>query len=701
MTAAAATNSFPPKGRPVSCAHSANIMKTTLLLAALVSLGTNVLRADGPGDNLPDKVRRVPPPGIKIADADRAELEKGVAALGREIEALRGSLKGKPVLLDLLPDVQVYHKGVEWALKYDEFFKTNEVAVARNLLKTGSERAQALREGKSPWISQTGLVVRGYQSKIDGSVQPYGLVIPAGYVTGSSRPTRLDFWIHGRGETLSELSFIDGRSKSPGEFTPPGALVLHLYGRYCCANKFAGEIDLFEALEHAKRYYSIDDNRLVVRGFSMGGAGCWQFAMHYPGRWAAAAPGAGFSETPDFLKVFQNEEVKPAWYEKKLYHMYDCTDYALNLFNCPTVAYSGENDKQKQAADIMAKAAKAEGIELTHIIGPKTGHSYHKDAKTEINRRIDSIATKGRNPLPRSIRFTTWTLRYNECHWLTVDGLEEHWERARVDADLDAGRNSVKLTTKNVSALTLAIPAGYAPFDNTKPVSVMLDGKKVDAPNAESDRSWTAHFRKRASGWELAAAADDGTLAKRSGLQGPIDDAFMDSFVMVRPTGQPLNEKAGKWVAAEQSHAIDHWRRQYRGEARVLDDTKVTEADIAAHNLVLWGDPASNQVLKRIADKLPIRWDAEAVKAGGKSFSAGNHVAVMVYPNPLNPKRYVVLNSGFTFREYDYLNNARQIAKLPDWAVVDINQPMTARLPGGIAAAGFFGEKWELKAGPE
>lgn len=49
-----------------------------------------------------------------------------------------------------------------------------------------------------------------------------------------------------------------------------------------------------------------------------------------------------------------------------------------------------------------------------------------------------------------------------------------------------------------------------------------------------------------------------------------------------------------------------------------------------------------------------------------------------------------MLNSGFTFREYDYLNNARQIAKLPDWTVVDISQPVTARLPGGIAAAGFL-----------
>ena len=69
---------------------------------------------------------------------------------------------------------------------------------------------------------------------------------------------------------------------------------------------------------------------------------------------------------------------------------------------------------------------------------------------------------------------------------------------------------------------------------------------------------------------------------------------------------------------------------------------------------------------------------------------------VLIYPNPLNPRRYVVLNSGFTFREYDYLNNARQVPKLPDFAVVDVSVPMTSRAPGGIVTAGFFNERWQL-----
>src|SRR6266700_961237 len=140
----------------------------------------------------------------------------------------------------------------------------------------------------------------------------------------------------------------------------------------------------------------------------MCGAACWQFAVHYAGLWAAAAPGAGFSETPDFLKVFQKETLAPTWYEQKLWHLYDSTDYAVNLFNCPTVAYSGEIDKQKQAADMMAKALKAEGMELTHVIGPGTGHKYHPAAKKDIERRIDSIAAQGRRPVPWQIKFATW-----------------------------------------------------------------------------------------------------------------------------------------------------------------------------------------------------------------------------------------------------------------------------------------------------
>jgi hypothetical protein len=665
----------------------------------ILSLAFGIAHADGPADNRPDQVRPIPPKGIAIADADRAAIRAGVEQLGQQIDALRESLRRRPDLLRLLPDVQVYHKAAHDALEYGEFFRPVEVLIAKDLVARGRERARQLEEGQAPWDTATGLVVRGYVSKIDGSVQPYGLIVPRSYRPDTPHRFRLDVWCHGRGENLSELNFINDRQRSPGEFTPPDTFVLHPYGRYCNANKFAGEIDLFEALEDVKSHYPIDEDRLVMRGFSMGGAAAWQFAVHYPSLWIAAAPGAGFSETADFLKVFQREPVQPTWYEKRLWHLYDCTDYALNLYNCPTVAYSGEKDAQKQAADMMAKALKDEDIELAHVIGKNARHHYTPEARAEINRRIDSIVAAGRDPVPEKVHFTTWTLCYNRSYWVQVDGLEHHWERAKVEANLLGEElEGPEVRTRNVTAFTLSIPAGRYPLDIRQPPQIDIDGQAVAAPRPLSDRSWTAHFRKDDGKWTSVASDDDGTLHKRHGLQGPIDDAFMDSFLMVRPTGSALNDKVGQWAAAEMRHAVDHWRRQFRGEARVKEDKDVTDADIASHNLVLWGDPSSNTLLAKIAAKLPIPWNKDGIRLGGKTYEAGHHVPVLIYPNPLNPRRYVVLNSGFTFREYDYLNNARQVPKLPDYTVVDIDKPVTSRAPGGIVTAGFFTETWGLPA---
>ena len=216
-----------------------------------------------------------------------------------------------------------------------------------------------------------------------------------------------------------------------------------------------------------------------------------------------------------------------------------------------------------------------------------------------------------------------------------------------------------------------------------------------------SDRSWTAHFRRQEGKWAAVGKADDVSLHKRHGLQGPIDDAFMDSFLMVKPTGRPMNESVGAWADAEMKHAIDHWRRQFRGDARVKNDADITDDDIASNNLVLWGDPRSNKLLAKIADQLPIRWDAQGVHTPAANYPADRYVPVLIYPDPLNARRYVVLNSGFTFREYDYLNNARQTPKLPDWAIVDSSASISSRAPGGIATAGFFDEQWKFKVPPK
>ena len=108
-----------------------------------------------------------------------------------------------------------------------------------------------------------------------------------------------------------------------------------------------------------------------------------------------------------------------------------------------------------------------------------------------------------------------------------------------------------------------------------------------------------------------------------------------------------------------------------RGELPVKDEAAVTPEDIANRHLILFGDPSNNRLLGRIVGRLPLRWTPETV---------------LIYPNPLNPKRYVVVNSGHTFHEAEFRGtNALLYPRLGDWAV----------LRGGqVVSAGLFDEAW-------
>jgi hypothetical protein len=677
------------------------------LLCLLLLMTCSSAFADGAADNQSENVRRMPPAGIPIPDEARATLTAETQKLGAAIEAFRAQSAGQPERLRYLPDVQIFHKAVDWALRYDEFFDPKQPEWAIDQLKEGQLRLAALAAGRTPWLELRGLVPRGYQSKIDGSIQPFGMVVPESFQKNLPWRWRLDCWFHGRGETLTELDFIHQRQTSPGEFTPQDTLVLHPYGRYCNGSRFAGETDFFEALDTVKRDYRIDEDRIIVRGFSLGGAACWHIATHHAWQWCAANPGAGFSETEQFLNFFQGEKLQPQPWERKLWNLYDSTTVAGNLFNCPTVAYSGEIDKQKQAADLMAGALSELGGELSHIIGPQTAHKYEANAKQSVINAVNNIARTGRQ-IQKVARLNTYTLKYNKMDWLEIGGLQNHWERANALAAFREG--SIYIEAANVTSVTLNFPAGSlfggaGGMINVDLINVGGDPFSKKPPGDfsnripfSSDGSLNATFALKEDGeWSFEKGSRPEGLRKKHNLQGPIDDAFMDSFIFVRPTGKAASEKAGLWAKAEMERAIEHWRRHFRGDARVKDDTAITEDDIQSANLILWGDPSSNSLIAKTAGKLPIAWSSSEIKAGTKTFPAADHALICIYPNPLNPERYLVLNSSFTFRDYDYLNNARQTPKLPDWAVIDLNQAPNARTPGGIAAADFFGEKWQLK----
>lgn len=632
-------------------------------------------------------VRRIPKQGILVNEPDRTELEKGLKNLGASIEQLK--LKKDKFTVDLLPDIIVFYKAVDYALNYDEFFADKDIVSAKSILKEGLIRAQSLSLGKAPWTIQKGEVVRGYISSIDGSVQPYAMTIPQNYKAG--KLTNLSLWFHGRNENLSEVEFIaNGKGFFPGMPEMNNTIMLYPYGRFCNASRFAGETDIFESLDAVKKHYSINNDGIMVRGFSMGGASVWQCAVHFPDLWLAANPGAGFAETFEFLKMQDNQTLQPTWYERKLWHLYDCTDYASNLSNLSLIAYSGEIDHQRQAATIMDSAMKAERLYLLQVIGPKTGHQYEKGAAVVSNSYLAEIAGKGKKTLPKEIHFTTYTLKYNKLYWLTIDELKEHWAKGRVDAYIV--NDTLSLTVSGVTGLSLNLSDLAKLLPKGKIVTIRIDNSVLELPNAVTTGNLSLYLTY---GKWLQRSPESG-LSKRHNLQGPIDDAFMSSFIVVRPTGQSSNILFDQWSKTEMERFLVQWRRQFRGDPVIKNDDQLTAKDYSA-NLIVFGDSESNKFIAKIGNQLPIKWDPATINAGSHSYPSKNHALILIYPNPLNQKKYLVLNSGFTFREDAFLNNSKQIPMLPDWAVVNLETAPDSIHPGKIENAGFFGEHWEWK----
>lgn len=623
--------------------------------------------------------RLLPPVGLEIPPA---MLERWMARLG-PLQRDFAIVASKPNA----SDAGVLLKACDFAIRHREFYKESDFAKLDRVLDLAQERIEALasQSGLS-WTTASGLQLRGFTSQVDGSFQPLGLELPEDWQT-PDEPLPLYVWLHGRGDKNTDLHFIIERLAKRGVAQPQRAIVVHPFGRQCVGYKSAGETDVMEAIEFACRQYPVDRDRIVLMGFSMGGAGVWHLAAHYTDTFVAASSGAGFAETARYQRL--TPEQFPPKYEQVLWGMYDVPGYTRNLFNLPFVAYSGQLDKQIQAARVMEEAFQAEGRELTHLIGPGMGHKYHPDTLADILQRMRSAAAIGRQKSPSQLFLQTKHLRYASREWIQVDGLAEPWADTRVDAQRDAAEGSWKLTTQNVSRLKLNSDQGGPSKGDT----VLLDESSIKLQDATTLLSFDGQQ------WQPVKAFPE--LRKQPKLSGPIDDAFIDPFLVVLPSGTAASPAVEGWVRCELANFRSRWAALFRGDPRVKLDRDVTADDVKNYHLVVWGTPDSNRLLARIlasdtmADS-PIRWNDGSIQVGQKSGDANACVLLGIYPNPLATDKYVVFNSGPTFRQAHDRTNSLQNPHLPDWAIVSVSQPPTGTLPGKILSTGFFDSNWQF-----
>ncbi|MGE5192511.1 MAG: prolyl oligopeptidase family serine peptidase [Deltaproteobacteria bacterium] len=653
-------------------------------------------------------------PSSKDGPPTRANVESQVSALEVTLHGLRAdSEKRTDAALPtraLLSDVEIFVKGAKWAMRYDTDGRSTDAALIQKAVARGVSRARELNLSRCPsWAAKRGRVVRGYASSVDGSVQPYGLVIPKGY--NPERPIRLDVVLHGstRPQGASELKFMerfdDGDTDSRDLVDQP-FIELHPLGRVENCYRWAGETDVFEAIEDVCRKYSIDRDRIVLRGMSMGASGTWHLGLKHPDKFVALGPYCGyvdthrFSETPldNFVRVGPLPE-----HQELALHMLDSVDYAANAGVVPAIACMGEKDVFFQAHVIMGEAMQHEGLTMVNLISPGTGHVIDPVTHAEQMRRIGEYAARGINHVPRKLRFVTWTLKYPRCHWLELRGLAEHYRRSEISArlleggvvEIDEPRNITRF-----AVLPEALP------DNGAKVRIAGKEFAIEENREEAKPRAAVVFVRRGEGWDLELRADAGALArKRPGLTGPIDDAFTTKFLCVRGTGRPWNAHVQSYADASLRRFAYEWHRYFRGDLPVKDDKDVTDDDVRDCNLILFGDPGSNSWIDRVLPDLPICWTRSELVAAGATYPAVDHVPSFIHPNPLAAKsgtdRYVVLNSGHTFRETE-LNKLNYLLfpRWGDWAVLKVGDKVPENpsdaLDETVLKAGFFDEEWQF-----
>ena len=639
-----------------------------------------------------------PPPSKGPDEATRKEIAEKTADLAKAIQGHRRKGLVEPLLVNL----EVYHRAAVAIVKHNEFFHKDSARWTLEALERGLKRAELAADGDFAWLKPSGhTVVRGYRSRIDGSVQPFAVTYPRDY-GDEDRKWRVDVVLHGRDSSLTEVKFLHAH----GDKLAPDAdkfVRIDIYGRGNNAYRWAGESDVFEVIEQflfteraLKRGKFIDPTRWVLRGFSMGGAGTWHLGLHRPGAWCVLGPGAGFTATHGYVGKLP---AKLPPYQERCLSIYDAVDYAENVFEVPVVAYAGAKDAQLRAARNIEARLKALKLSapLQILVAPGLAHKFPPEWQDKAEEAYAPFVKKGRDEYPKRVRFVTYTLKYADCDWVRVLALDRHYERALVDAEHADDAFTVK--TQNVRAVRLTVPKGALGEQ-----AVTIDGQKLKARTWGPQVGAPAVFLQRKQGrWEATLPqrllTDRARRPQKSpGLTGPIDDAFTAPFLCVRGTGKAWHAATAKYVEADLNRFRAEWSKYFRGELPVKDDTEVTSEDITTHNLILFGDPSSNALIAQAVDALPLRWTKETITLGGKQYAAAEHVPALIYPSPLNAMHYLVLNSGHTFHAADFQGtNALLYPRLGDYAVLRLTGPDPLAVE--VATAGLFDEYWQIPKG--
>ncbi len=555
---------------------------------------------------------------------------------------------------------------------------------------------EKLANGQDPYWERRGeLQRRGYRSEIDGSLSPYVLYVPPTWREEGDNRYGLVVSLHGlNGSPMRNMQTVFGRprfekqqiinrERHPRRVGYSPFFVLSPSGFGNSGYRAFGEIDVLRALEQVRERYRIDPDRIYITGLSMGGIGSASLALRHPGVFAAAVPLCGYHSLFIYPSI-RDKKLRP--WEKFLVSFSSNKDWALNGKYLPLHVVHGLRDNPLNS-QLLVDRYNRYGYKVTYLT-PDLDHdvwttTYHK-------RWIFSHFRKyKRKTDPRHVAFRTSRLRYRSAHWIRIDDAIDHGQWIEIDAIWEK-TNEIRIKTKNIAAFAVK---NVETLRGERPVVLIVDGQRFDAI-ADAER-WSFHLND--SQWTQGQRPSCQSLCKRPGLTGPIGDAFYGPLLFVYGSGDPHETALAKRRIAELGERWNDVTVKWPSKA----DVDVTPEDIERYSLVVVGTPTGNRLLSKIADQLPIRVDDGAIKMGTTQFRSRTAATSFIYPNPLNPNRYVVVHAGVSKEALYYVAHPPRF--VPDYLIYDASTwgSRGGRVLGEhreILAGGFFDKNWQIAA---
>lgn len=459
--------------------------------------------------------------------------------------------------------------------------------------------------------------VRPFRSKIDGQLLLYQIALPRDYDPGKKYPLRIH--LHAGGGFTWLAYWVSGKPDvDPRRASSDGAIHVTPAGRQHVG---LGEVAILEAVADVAKNYSIDEDRLTIGGASWGGTGGFHFGTFLPDRFAAAhsLTGGGNYNLPVGNGRF------------------DAYLLSDNLANLPFLIWDTPGDGHYRAnhafAEELVRHARQHpgfypSLELTD---PRGGHGIiEKKLRDEGQAWLDKQV---RQRFPRLVVYKTYWLRYDGAYWAHIDTMEHPDSPARIEAEMTD--DGCRVAVENVDRFHLDLDPALT--GALKETTVRInDGDRLRVPTDK-----TAYFWKNGETWTSSNRRYPEGLVKKHGVSGPIQDTFMEHPVLLvhgeQTTAAMLDANIDRLISTGDGSGILR-----TGFDRKRDDD-VTAADLVAKNLILVGTPRQNRFVAKIADKLPVKFSADGFEIAGREYHGADVQLLMVYPNPLNPERYILL----------------------------------------------------------